>query len=90
MVAVDTSVLVDLLGEDAMADAAESCLRDALGLTKGTQLKVELDGSRIILRKNVDDAISRARGKFKLDGFKDVDDAMRAVRGRAPGDPVDA
>ena len=30
MVAVDTSVLVDLLGEDAMADAAESCLRDAL------------------------------------------------------------
>ncbi|HWH83062.1 MAG TPA: AbrB/MazE/SpoVT family DNA-binding domain-containing protein, partial [Burkholderiaceae bacterium] len=53
-------------------------VRDALGLTKGTQLKVELDGSRIILRKNVDDAISRARGKFKLDGFKDVDDAMRA------------
>ena len=32
MVAVDTSVLVDLLGEDAMADAAESCLRDALAL----------------------------------------------------------
>ena len=31
-------------------------VRDALGLTKGTQLKVELDGSRIILRKNVDDA----------------------------------
>jgi antitoxin PrlF len=36
-------------------------VRDALGLTKGTLLKVELDGSRIILRKNVDDAISRAR-----------------------------
>lgn len=30
MIAVDTSVLVDLLGEDAMADAAESCMRDAL------------------------------------------------------------
>ncbi len=30
MIAIDTSVLVDLLGEDAMADAAESCLRDAL------------------------------------------------------------
>ena len=44
-------------------------VRDALGLTKGTQLKVELDGGRIILRKNVDDAISRARGRFKLDGF---------------------
>ena len=41
-------------------------VRDALGLTKGTQLKVELDGGRIILRKNVDDAISRARGRFKL------------------------
>ena len=64
-------------------------VRDALGLTKGTLLKVELDGSRIILRKNVDDAISRARGKFKLDGFASTDDAMRAIRGRAPGDPVD-
>ena len=56
-------------------------VRDALGLTKGTQLKVELDGSRIILRKNVDDAVSKVRGKFKLDGFSSVDDAMRAVRG---------
>ena len=41
-------------------------VRDALGLTKGTQLKVELDGSRIILRKSVDDAVSRLRGRFKL------------------------
>lgn len=64
-------------------------VRDALGLTKGTLLKVELDGARIILRKNVDDAISRARGKFELDGFTTVDEAMRAIRGRAPGDPVD-
>ena len=64
-------------------------VRDALGLTKGTQLRVELDGARIILRKNVDDAIARARGKFKLDGFTSVDQAMRAIRGRAPGDPVD-
>ena len=64
-------------------------VRDALGLTKGTQLKVELDGSRIILRKSVDDAISRVRGRFKLDGFATVEDAMRAVRGRAPGDPLD-
>jgi antitoxin PrlF len=55
-------------------------VRDALGLTKGTQLRVELDGNRIILRKNVDDAISKARGKFKLDGFASVDDAMRSVR----------
>jgi antitoxin PrlF len=64
-------------------------IRDALGLTKGTRLKIELDGSRIIIRKDVNDAISRARGRFKLDGFESVDDAMRAVRGRAPDDPVD-
>ncbi len=64
-------------------------VRDALGLTKGTTLKVELEGGRIILRKSVDDAISRARGRFKLDGFASTDDAMRAIRGRAPGDPLD-
>jgi len=58
-------------------------VRDALGLTKGTLLKVELDGSRIILRKNVDDAISRARGKFKLDGFESADDAVRVARGHS-------
>ena len=42
-------------------------VRDALGLTKGSVLKVELEGSRIVLRKNVDDAISRVRGKFARD-----------------------
>ena len=63
-------------------------VRDALGLTKGTQLKVELSGSSIILRKNVDDALSRLRGRFKLaEGYKTTDEAMRAIRGRAPGDP---
>jgi predicted nucleic acid-binding protein len=31
MIAVDTSVLIDLLGEDSRADAAEACLRIALG-----------------------------------------------------------
>ena len=30
MIAIDTSVLIDLLGEDARADAAELSLRDAL------------------------------------------------------------
>jgi AbrB family looped-hinge helix DNA binding protein len=64
-------------------------VRDALGLTKGTLLKVELDGSRIILRKNVDDAISRARGRFKLPEGVSSDDIMRDLRGRAPGDPVE-
>ena len=63
-------------------------VRDALGLVKGSQLKVELDGGRIILRKNVDEAISRLRGRFKLaDGHTTTDEAMRALRGRAPGDP---
>ena len=40
-------------------------------------LKVELEGSRIVLRKSVDDAVSRARGRFKLDGFESTDEAMR-------------
>jgi antitoxin PrlF len=63
-------------------------VRDALGLSKGTKLKVELDGGRIILRKEVDDALSKLRGRFKLaDGFASTDDAMRAIRGHAPGDP---
>ena len=62
--------------------------RDALGLTKGTKLNIEIEGGRLILRKNVDDAISRLRGRFKLaEGFTSTDDAMRALRGRAPGDP---
>ena len=30
MIAIDTSILIDLLGEDEMADAAEACLREAL------------------------------------------------------------
>ena len=66
-------------------------VRDALGLTKGSVLKVELDGGRIILRKNVDDALAKLRGRFKLaEGFTSTDEAMRALRGRAPGDPYPA
>jgi antitoxin PrlF len=66
-------------------------VRDALGLIKGTTLKVELDGGRIILRKDASDALSKIRGKFKLaEGFKSTDEAMRAIRGRAPGDPYPA
>jgi len=61
-------------------------VRDALGLTKGSQLKVELDGSRIILSKNVDDAVSRARGRFKLPSGTSTDDLIRSLRGRPPGD----
>jgi len=63
-------------------------VRDALGLTKGTRLKVEIEGGRIVLRKDVGDTISRLRGRFKLaEGFQSTDEAMRALRGRAPGDP---
>ncbi len=65
-------------------------VRDALGLTKGTTLKVELDGGRIILRKDVSEALRRVRGSFKLvDGMQTTDEAMRAIRGRAPGDSLD-
>ena len=42
-------------------------VRDALGLAKGSVLKVELEGGRIVLSKRGDDAISRVRGKFALD-----------------------
>ena len=64
-------------------------VREALGLVKGTQLVVELEGSRIILRKNVADAVSKLRGRFKLPAGVTTDDVMRELRGRAPGDPVD-
>lgn len=62
-------------------------VRDALGLTKGTTLKVELDGGRIILRKDVGDALSKMRGRIKLPAGTTTDDVMRELRGRAPGDP---
>ena len=65
-------------------------VRDALGLVKGSTLSVELEGGRIVLRKSVDDAISRARGRFKLPAGVTTDDVMRELRGRAPGDPTDA
>lgn len=65
-------------------------VRDALGLTKGTVLKVELDGGRIVLRKDVSEALRKARGAFRLvDGLRHTDEALRGIRGRAPGDPVD-
>lgn len=62
-------------------------VRNALGLTKGTRLKVELEGGAIVLRKDVNDAISRLRGRVKLPPGVTTDDIMRELRGRAPGDP---
>jgi AbrB family looped-hinge helix DNA binding protein len=64
-------------------------VRDALGLVKGTKLKVELIDGRIVLRKDVQDALSRVRGRFKLPPGVTSDDVMRELRGRAPDDPVD-
>jgi len=61
-------------------------VRDALGLAKGTVLKVELDGGRIILRKDVSDAISRVRGRFKLPDGVSADDVMQDLRARKPGE----
>jgi antitoxin PrlF len=66
-------------------------VRDALGLIKGTKLKVEIDGGRIVLRKDVGDALRKVRGRYKLaEGFASTDEALRALRGRAPGDPYPA
>jgi antitoxin PrlF len=65
-------------------------VRDTLGLTKGSKLKVELEGGRIVLRKDVDDTISRVRGRIKLPPGVSTDDIMRELRGRAPGDPLPA
>ena len=66
-----------------------NAVRDALGLVKGSKLKVELIDGRIVLRKDVNDALSRVRGRFKLPPGVTTDDIMRELRGRAPGDPVD-
>ena len=65
-------------------------VRDALGLSKGSKLTVELIEGRIVLRKDVNDAISRVRGILKLPPGVTTDDIMRELRGRAPGDPYPA
>ena len=62
-------------------------LRDKLSWTKGTKLKVELEGGRIVLRKDVDDALSRMRGRIKLPQGVSTDDILRELRGRAPSEP---
>ncbi len=65
-------------------------VRDALGLTKGTKLTVEVIDGRIVMRKDVNDALSRVRGILKLPPGVTTDDVMRDLRGRAPGDPYPA
>ncbi len=63
--------------------------RDELGLVPGMKLDVRVEAGKLVVRKKVDDALSRVRGRFKLDGFASTDEAMLAIRGRAPGDPLD-
>ena len=64
--------------------------REALGLSKGMKLIVEIERGRIVLRKDVEGALKRLRGIAKLPpGMNSTDDIMRELRGRAPGDPPD-
>lgn len=64
-------------------------IRDQLGLVPGTQLTFAVEGGKLIVRKKLDDAFTRARGMFKLPPGQTVDDLMRELRGRAPGDPIE-
>lgn len=62
-------------------------VRDALGLVKGSKLKVELDGARIVLRKDVDDTLSRMRGRLKLPAGQTPETLTRTLRGQDAGEP---
>ena len=55
-----------------------------------TQVKGTGEGGRIILRKSVDDAVSRARGRFRLDGFGSTEEAVQALRGRGTASTPDS
>ena len=64
-------------------------VRDALGLTKGSILKVELETAGSSCARASTTPFPAPAARFKLDGFESTDEAMRAIRGRAPGDPLD-
>ena len=64
-------------------------IRDQLGMKPGTLLTFHVDNGKLIVRKKVDDAISRARGVLKLEPGEDLDQWWRDVRGRAPSDPIE-
>ena len=64
-------------------------IRDQLGMTPGMLLTFTVQDGKLIVRKKVDDAITRARGLFKLAPGETVDSIMRELRGRAPGDPIE-
>ena len=62
MIAVDTSIIVDLLGDDAMADAAETCLRTAL--TRGPVVACDVVVSEVVA--------GLGRGSQLLDTLEEV------------------
>lgn len=64
-------------------------IRDQLGLTPGTLLTFTVEGGKLIIRKKLDDAFSRARGILKLEPGETVEGIMRELRGRAPNDPIE-
>ena len=64
-------------------------IRDQLGMKPGTLLTFHVENGKLIVRKKVDDAISRARGVLKLEAGEDLDQWWRDVRGRAPSDPIE-
>ena len=64
-------------------------IRDQMGLTPGTLLTFTVEGGKLVVRKKVDDAFSRARGILKLQLGETVESIMRDLRGRAPDDPIE-
>jgi predicted nucleic acid-binding protein len=73
MIAVDTSVLIDLLGEDKRADAAEACLRRALG-----------DGSVVVCEVVVSEITAGlGLGADVMDTLEDMGVLYSAVEQRA-------
>lgn len=64
-------------------------IRDQMGLTPGTLLTFTVESGKLVVRKKVDDAFSRARGILKLEPGETVESIMRDLRGRAPDDPVE-
>ena len=73
MIAVDTSILIDLLGEDPRADAAEACLRLALG-----------EGSVVVCEVVVSEVTAGlGRGADVMDTLEDMGVLFSAVDQRA-------
>ena len=64
-------------------------IRDQLGLSPGTLLTFTVEDGKLVVRKKVDDAISRVRGRFKLAEGDSLEQWMRDTRGRAPSDPIE-